>query len=163
MLSFTLAVAVYSSMIASAWPLVHRDDWEFGRAAIWPTCTTIPTAWCLLWWLYRRWRLPHALRVHRTGPVIALWLIAAGLCFGVFAAVACLADLPPESPTAIANGAVEGMAVAVFVMLYACGISAAVSLPCATLMLLYLTVQPAGPSQPERRPTSSQLLGHGRQ
>jgi hypothetical protein len=137
MLSYMLAVAVYCSMIAALRSLVER---EFGPSRVWPVYTTIPTAWCVLWWLYRRWRLPLALKIHQAGPVIALGLLGVGFFVGIGIGIAATIGAPPGYDPAILRNVLEAAYVA---MMWACGASTAVSLPAATLMLLYLMLRPA--------------------
>jgi hypothetical protein len=140
LLSFMLGASVYCSMITSviAWvPSSSRPG------PVWPVVMTVLTAWCVLRWLYRRWRLPQATRVHLVGPVIVIWfLVIAGfvsLCIGL----ASVARTPPESFQAVLTVLGDALQFAFFMMLYACGASTAVSLPAATLMLLYLMLQPS--------------------
>jgi hypothetical protein len=157
MLSFVLAVGVYCAMLASLRPLFSQDYWEFGRGTFWPNYTTVPTAWCVLWWLYRRWRLPQAQKVHYTGPVIALVLLAVWLFFAIPIGIVSAIRSPPESYLAIVTDALSVIFVA---MLYACGVSTVVSFPAATMMLVYLMVQPpSDPLRPAPRLASSQQLG----
>jgi hypothetical protein len=140
LLSFTLATSVYFSMIASVRPLLLAGP--RGPVSWWPAAAAIPTAWCVLWALYKRWRLPHALTVHYSGPVMML-------CFLLPAAAVVLMiwithfSMNDPSATACLGVACAGM-------LIACGLSAAVSLPAATLMLLYLCTRPAQPDDPHR-------------
>jgi hypothetical protein len=149
MLSFVLAVGMYCSMLTALRPLLSDDYWDYGQGRIWPIFVTIPTAWCLLWWLYRRWRLPQALRIHYAGPVIAVSLLAIGLCVGLFLELAVLSQSPPDVYSTVIKDGTNAFVVAFVAMVYACGISAAVSLPAATIMLVYLMLQPASDS---RRP-----------
>jgi hypothetical protein len=137
MLSYMIAVAVYSSMMASLRPLFAWDEYSH---SMWPVFVTIPTAWCVLWWLYRKWHLPQALRVHYVGPVIALVPIA----IGAFTAVVSLLR-PTDTYLSELGNLMAGGAM---ITLYACGVSAAVSLPSATVMLLYLMLRPASDKSP---------------
>lgn len=139
-LSFMLAVGVYSSMVSSFRTLLERD---LGPKNVWPVFATIPTAWCALWWLYRRWRLPQAQRVHTIGPLIAKWILTIGVPASICVAIIYAFRWPPPSFSEALQVAL-GIAVAwVAFLFYACAVSAAVSLPAATVMLLYLMLRPA--------------------
>jgi hypothetical protein len=136
LLSYMLAASVYFSMIASVRPLITESP----RTPMqWPAVATIPTAWFVLWALYRRWRLPHALRVHYAGPVIVL-------CILLPAAVVVLAgwmiQVVMANPVATVPSFLECSWVAAAGLLIGGGLSAAVSLPAATAMLLYLCTRP---------------------
>jgi hypothetical protein len=145
MLSFVLAVGVYSSMIASVRPLIGSDYDR--QPTMWPVFTTILTAWCVLWWLYRKWRLPQALRVHYTGPAIVMVLLIMASPFAILEIAS--SSSPHDSGLMRLLDVLE---VAAGVVLYGCGVSTAVSLPVATVMLLYLMLRPA-PSEETRRVT----------
>ena len=134
LLSYVLAASVYFSMIASVRPLL--GEWR-GPMSWWPVAATIPTAWCVLWLLYRQWRLPQALRVHYAGPVIML-------CFLLPAAVVVLMIWAAELFSVRDPSLTYCLEFAALSMLIGCGLSTAVSLPAATLMLLYLCTRPAG-------------------
>lgn len=155
MLSYGLAVGVYCSMLSSLRPLLSREYWDFGRGNIGTIYLTVPTAWCVLWWLYRRWRLSQALRVHLAGPVIAIAILGVGLCLGIVCGLFALALSPWGSPRAGLETAGNAFKAVALGMLYACGISSAVSLPAATVMLLYLMLRPANEGEVERRHDST--------
>ena len=127
LLSFTAAGSVYFSMIASLSFLFSVFPEE---PRWWPVCVTVPTAWYVLWLLYRRWDLREVLRVHYTGPVLALIVDAAAAFFGL---VALATQGLPE-----ARQVMDFLTVVLVVILAGCGLSVAVSLPAATLMLAYL-------------------------
>jgi hypothetical protein len=146
MLSYGLAVGVYCSMLSSLRPLLSREYWDFGRSSIGTIYLTVPTAWCVLWWLYRRWRLPQALRVHLAGPVIAIAILGVGLCLGIMFGLFALAQSPRDFSQTGLERVGDIFKVVSDALIYACGISTAVSLPAATLMLLYLMLRPAAPS-----------------
>jgi hypothetical protein len=138
LLSFMLAVGVYCSMLVSLRPLFDRDS-DRNKSELLAILVSIPTTWCILLWLYRRWRLPQARNVHLAGPVIAISLM---LLVGVIGALVYLAgfcfSIKPR-PVEF-HSIVQGVFAA---MMCACGISAIVSLPAATLMLLYLMLRRA--------------------
>jgi hypothetical protein len=127
-ISFLLAVAAYSFLVVTlsrplTTPCVERED------VAWPVIAMIPVTWCLLWWLYQRWRLPNALWVHFAGLIAGMLSLVASVILGL---------LPfrfTDIPT-----------VAFVVMLLACLMSTAASLPAATLMLLYLMFRPSSKS-----------------
>jgi hypothetical protein len=160
MLSFVLAVGVYCSMLTSLRPLVSRDYLEYDPGPTWPIFTTVPTAWCVLWWLYRRWRLPQALRVHYAAPVVALGLIAAGLCAGVCVELVSLAHWPPGSDLTIDRDVGNALSTAIVAMIYACGVSTLVSLPAATIMLVYLMLPPASSQQTRQAQAINESQSH---
>jgi hypothetical protein len=139
-LSYMLAAGVYFSMLASIPPLI---GWGNKIPTLWPALATIPTAWCVLWWLYRRWRLPDVMKVHYAGPLIALVVltivVAIGICIGIAAVVRSPQDLVQQGPGAVLWTTVGTAGV----VLYGCGMSTLISLPAATLMLLYLMLRPA--------------------
>ena len=135
--TFLLAGSVYFAMIASLGPVFNRigggEDW-------WPMLVTVPTAWCVLLLLYRRWRLPHALTVHYSGPVLAftLLLLVSSSALIDWAFAMPLRGFPAEY-------FLSGVVVAA---LAGFGMSSAVSLPAAAVMLLYLCTLPG---EAERR------------
>jgi hypothetical protein len=132
LLSYMLAASVYFAMIASVRPLLVDEG---GPRNWWSAAATVPTAWCVLWVLYRLWRLPQALRVHYAGPVMVLCFLLLAAAFVLFWWVTQLSISNP-SLTACLGFSAGGM-------LIGCGLSTAVSLPAATLMLLYLCTRPA--------------------
>jgi hypothetical protein len=142
MLSFMLAVGVYCSMLASLRPLLNRNYLDSERATFWPIYATVLTAWCVLWWLYRRWRLPQALRVHYAGPLIAVLLVGIGLCLGILFGLFSIAYSRTNSLSMVLRDAEDILKTAFVAMIYACGISTAVSLPAAAVMLVYLMLLP---------------------
>jgi hypothetical protein len=139
LLSFMVAVSVYFSMVTSVWTMIAANR---GTPPVWPAFLAVPITWCVLWWLYRRWRLPQAMRVHCIGPKIAIGVLAIigffGVCIGLVSAV----KSPWESFFAIPMILLAASWTVVAGVLYGCCISAAVSLPAATFMLLYLMLRP---------------------
>ncbi|MCE5268625.1 MAG: hypothetical protein LLG00_12135 [Planctomycetaceae bacterium] len=133
LLSYMLAASVYLSMFVSVRPLL---DWEsrYGRSW-WPGATSAAVAWLTLWFLYRRWRLPHAQRVHYAGPQIILCLL---LLFWLATIGHWLVQLSLRNPPPF-----ECVMGTIAALLFGCGVSAAVSLPTATIMLLYLGTRSA--------------------
>ncbi len=119
------------------------------QANWWPAAVAVVIAWCVLRLLYSLWGLPQALRVHYAGPVMALCLLGflAILVVTIWTARFSLDEPPPLLCLKVAEAGV----------LIGCGLSTAVSLPAATLMLLYLATRPAdpddGPSAPGPRLT----------
>jgi hypothetical protein len=145
MLSYMLAVGVYTSMLTTVRPVLEWDSRPGTK--IWPIFATVATAWCVLSWLYRKWRLPQARKVHYTGPVIVL---ALSLMASPFVIMGAIASSPSRGLSLAALG--EYVQVVAFAMFYACGVSATVSLPAATLMLLYLML-PSAEDEMRRFPT----------
>jgi hypothetical protein len=131
-----VAVSVYFSMMASVWPRLSWD-YESPRPRVWPIVATILTAWCVLWWLYRRWRLPQAMRVHYAGLIMATMLVVIASPFTVI-------EIAMSSPSGRSTLTLLGDALQVgaVVLLGGCGLSTAVSLPAASVMLLYLMLRP---------------------
>jgi hypothetical protein len=131
LLSYVLAASVYFAMIASVRPLLAETP---GSPGWWPAAATIPTAWCVLWALYRLWRLPQVLSVHYAGPIMVL-------CFLLLAAAVVLfmwvTQFSLRNPSLMACLEFAGGG-----LLIGCGLSTAASLPAATLMLLYLCTRP---------------------
>jgi hypothetical protein len=140
MLSYTLAAALYCSTLASVRPLV---DWDSRPRTVWLALTTVLTAWCVLWWLYRRWRLSQAIGVHCAGPAITLVFVAVWLLFTIPIGINSAIRSPPESCLAAVSDTCRGPFV---VMICVYGVSTAVSLPVATVVLLCLMLSPV----PER-------------
>jgi hypothetical protein len=136
-MTYLLAASVYLAMIASLGPLFpsHRDDSLYGRnPPWWPIPITVAVAWGVLWSLYRRWRLRQALTVHKAGPLIALALVALATVLGT---ITFLTSLDPDPRGPVAFVAAMGA-----LLLTGCGVSSLVSLPAATLMLVYLALRP---------------------
>ncbi len=135
LLSYMLAASVYFSMFASL-PSLRAVELE--RQRWWPAAAAVVIAWCVLCVLYRLWRLPQAQRVHFAGPLMAiclLWLPAL-ILIGSWAAP----SSSSQSPMLLC------LETAGALLLIGCGLSTAVSLPAATLMLLYLATRPASPA-----------------
>jgi hypothetical protein len=132
LLSYMLAVSVYMSMMASAWASL------VACGPLWPIFVTVPTAWCVLWWFYRRWRVPQALRALYMGPAI-----------GGVILLFCLIDIIPVTMAMIRSSQESHLQILAdtvlklfFFMLGWFGVGAAFSLPVATAMLLYWMLWP---------------------
>ena len=135
LLSFVLAASVYFSMIASLRSVLSVRDWE---RHWWPILVTIPTAWCVLWLLYRRWQLRQAVMVHLSGPIMALTVVL------LFSFVAILESAFTKFPDDSLRALKESLEFTLMAALVGCGWGTAVSLPAAALMLLYLCTRTEG-------------------
>lgn len=138
LLSFFVGASVYVSMMASVLPLLLSR--EPASRAFRANLVTVPTAWLVLWLLYRRWRLRQAIIVHYAGPVMVTAL------FMLFGLIPWFLTRWPYVPYA---GELAGDAV--ILLLMGCGLSAAISLPAAVLMLLYLCTRPPAQRQHSSR------------
>ena len=133
LLSYFIGMAVYFAMWSTWWSWMqppYRENRSLAMLLI-----TVLTAWAVLQWLYRTWRLPQAETVHFAGPYIVL-----AAC-GIIGAIG-LIVLPFQHHT---SEPVAGfLAGALIALVASCGVSAAVSFPAATAMLLYLCMRPVG-------------------
>jgi len=137
LLSFALALSVYFAMMASVWSVIIACD--YGPRRVWPVFATIPTAWCVLWWLYQRWQLPWALRIHYAGPVMGMVILLFGLIDIIPITIARIQSSQESNLTILE----DTLQKAALVILGWCGVGVALSLPAATVLLLYLTLWPA--------------------
>jgi hypothetical protein len=135
LLSFMLAWSVYFSAIA----VVVKTVSENPQTPPWSGMLSVCFAWVVLALLYRGWRLRPAWIVHCSGPVMAMVVcLLLLLPFGVGA----LGDMGRRRNIGVVWEFVTGAIAAVSALLsLACLVSLLVSLPIATLMMLYLVLK----------------------
>jgi len=149
MFSFVLACGAYFAMIGSLWQAYGTPspygslEWEQKGLTL---AVTIAMAWIVLWVLYRKWGLRHAVIVHLAGPglCLALLLLFFIIGFGVWIASAQLDAFSRIDGDDIK----ELLFVTTTVVLVGCGISTLVSFPASIVMRVYLTTRATGEHPP---------------
>jgi hypothetical protein len=142
LMSFVAGWSAYCSVIAAArsWGgSNYSGDERYRRPNSWLMGVTVATCWAVLWFLYRRWGLRHALKVHYAGPIIFMSL---SVLLGFVVLGAALGH----------SGAADLSILLVFLVpllaaLYGCFISILIGFPIAVIMLFY--VRPSGQSAKE--------------
>ena len=120
LMSFVVGWSAYCSVIATTWPLLGSSygwDQNYRRPNGWLIGTTVAVCWIVLWFLYRRWGLRHALKVHYAGPIIFTPLCLFLVCVG---AIDPIFFLPPLAA------------------LYGCYVSILIGFPIAAIMLFFV-------------------------
>jgi hypothetical protein len=126
-MAYLLAGSVYMAMVVSLEPLVEGRAAGQPEPSQWPGVISTAIAWGVLWFLYRRWRLRPALLVHCAGPLAAAMTIAMALVVGFFE----WGDTPGEFRARVFA-----------ILLASCSLSALVSFPVATLLLVCRGLRP---------------------
>jgi hypothetical protein len=133
LMSFMIGWSAYFSMIGGLMRLMG-DDRSWRRHEWLLIVCTVAGCWTVLWFLYRRWGLRHALRVHYAGPIIFTPLSFLLLLLAGF-------DRPPVADFLLLPPAAA---------LYGCCMSVLFGFPIAAIMLLFVDpsqgVQSASPS-----------------
>ena len=130
LMSFVVGWSAYCSVIATVWSWLESDfslDEEYRRPSGWLMGVTVAACWIVLWLLYRRWGLRHALRIHYTGPIIFTPLAALVSLAGILGA---LGDRHTIDPTFFFAP--------LLVALYGCLISIVIGFPIAVIMLFFV-------------------------
>ena len=132
LMSFVVGWSAYCSVIAATWSWVGSNYWldeDDRRPNRWLMGVTVAGCWVLLWFLYRRWGLRHALKVHCAGPMIFTLLSA---LLGVVGALGALSN----------GGAMDAVIVVCLApllgALYGCFISILIGFPIAVIMLFFV-------------------------
>ena len=130
---FVVGWSAYFSMIGAAWSWVGniypRYD-DSPRPNVWLMGATVAGCWIVLWFLYRRWGLRHALKVHYAGPMIFTPLSLFLAALGVLAR-------QTMDPTILLLPLLGA--------LYGCFISILIGFPIAVIMLFFVVPPFAGP------------------
>jgi len=141
---FILGCGVYFALIVALWEMFETSLIDpYGPSPPLNSLMnilTIPAAWVVLWFLYRKWGLRHALIIHYSGPVLfigcvlLMGFVAAGASFAAALVSATESGL---SQTDVRNF-LRIVAIAGF---WGCILGSLVSFPAAILMLLYLAAE----------------------
>jgi hypothetical protein len=131
LMSFVVAWSAYFSLLAASVSWLQADlrrgERQFNP---WLAGVTVALLWVLFRWLYRRWGLRQALRVHYAGPLI----------FAALASLMFFGELfTPSGVRSIAEIAVRLMLVLLEAwalgLLYGCYVSMLIGFPVVMLML----------------------------
>jgi len=149
MFSFVLACGAYFAVIGSLWrafdtgSLLYREELVPNRLTL---SVTVAMAWIVLWLLYRKWGLRHALIFHLAGPGLCL---ACLLLFFIIAFGVWIASAQPGAFSRIDQDDIKGpLGFVTTTILVGCGISTLVSFPASIVMRVYLGTRAAGEHPP---------------
>ncbi|MGD0901107.1 MAG: hypothetical protein ABR915_25025 [Thermoguttaceae bacterium] len=125
LMSFVVGWSAYCSTLAAVRPFVENGyswDANYRQANGWAIGTTVAACWIVLWFLYRRWGLRHALRIHYAGPII----------------------FTPLSLLLLFGGVPDPIVFPLVAAVYGCFVSIVIGFPIAVIMLFFVSTGVSG-------------------